>query len=253
LENQGYLQEALELTTDLDHKFDLAIKLKLLNLAYDIALSDPDGELKCNLIIDLAISEWNFDLAEEAMWKAHDMNGLLLLYSSLGNAEGLEKLAVAALEKGIFNIGFNSLILLGRVDDCLDLLLKNKNYAEAACFARTYLPSRISEVLAFWREEVGKVNRKTAESLADPKEFPNLFDGFENLIENEKNTKKIKSIDDLPSSLEYMSQTEILDNQIEPPTETHEEIPYGEVETNEVIRNGDVETNEEIQNGEVEV
>jgi len=207
LESQGYFEEALNLTTDTDHKFDLAIKLKKLNIAYDIAISDPDGELKWNQIIDLSLSEWNFELAEEAMWKSNDLNGLLMLYTSLGNAQGLEKLATVSIEKGIFNIGFNCLLLLGRLDDCLDLLIKNKNYPEAACFARTYLPSRISEILIFWREEVGKVNRKTAESLADPKEFPNLFEGFENLLESEKNIKKIKSIDDLPSSLEYKRTT----------------------------------------------
>ena len=49
---------------------------------------------------------------------------------------------------------------------------------EAAFFARTYLPSEISRVVALWRESLAKTNKKASEALADPTEYENLFPGL---------------------------------------------------------------------------
>ena len=50
---------------------------------------------------------------------------------------------------------------------------------EAAFFARTYAPSKISEMVALWKESLAAQNPKAAESIADPLDYPNLFDGLE--------------------------------------------------------------------------
>lgn len=50
---------------------------------------------------------------------------------------------------------------------------------EAAFFARTYLPSQMSEVVKVWKKDLEKQNAKAAESLADPAEYPNLFPDLE--------------------------------------------------------------------------
>ncbi len=50
---------------------------------------------------------------------------------------------------------------------------------EAAFFARTYLPSKMSEVTQVWKKDLEKQNAKAAESLADPEEYPNLFPNLE--------------------------------------------------------------------------
>ena len=49
---------------------------------------------------------------------------------------------------------------------------------EAAFMARTYSPSRVSEIVQLWKSDLGKINKKAAEALADPAEFANLFPNF---------------------------------------------------------------------------
>ena len=55
---------------------------------------------------------------------AMDLSGLLLLYSSLGDAEGMSKLASLAKEQGKNNVAFLCLFMLGRLEDCLQLLVE---------------------------------------------------------------------------------------------------------------------------------
>ena len=62
-------------------------------------------------------------MAEECLKQANDMSGLLLLYSSLGNAEGISELASLAKEHGKNNVAFLCLFMLGKLEDCLQLLI----------------------------------------------------------------------------------------------------------------------------------
>lgn len=64
--------------------------------------------------------------------------------------------------------------------------------------ARSYAPSRVSGLLALWKEDLSKTNPKIAQSLADPAEYPNLFEEFEESLKAEKYFQKEKSIEDLP-------------------------------------------------------
>ena len=50
---------------------------------------------------------------------------------------------------------------------------------EAAFLARTYKPSQASELVGLWRENLAKVSKRAAESLADPAQYPNLFPNLE--------------------------------------------------------------------------
>lgn len=68
-------------------------------------------------------------------------------------------------------------------------------------FARTYLPSRISEVVKLWREELKKTNEKAAQALADPAEYENLFSGYQNWLKLEK--KLTNERQSLPNASEY--------------------------------------------------
>ena len=47
---------------------------------------------------------------------------------------------------GKHNVAFLGHFLLGRLSECIDLLVEAGRIPEAAFFARTYMPSRISEV-----------------------------------------------------------------------------------------------------------
>ena len=87
-------------------------------------------------------------VAEKCMWRAKDLSGLLLLYSAKGSAEGMQKLVDLSKEQGKQNVAFLGLFLLGQLDECVDLLVSTGRTPEAAFFARTYVPSRVSEVKA---------------------------------------------------------------------------------------------------------
>jgi len=88
--------------------------------------------------------------------------------------------------KGKLNISFICSFLRGKTEDCLQLLLSAGRAPEAAFLARTYLPSRMSDMVKVWREELSKVNPKAAESIADPLDYPNLFDGLHHALQAEE-------------------------------------------------------------------
>ena len=60
------------------------------------------------------MSGGDLELAESCLWKALDLSGLLLLYSSTGDAAGVARVAEAAQGKGKHNVGFLALMLLRR-------------------------------------------------------------------------------------------------------------------------------------------
>jgi len=85
----------------------------------------------------------------------------------------------SAAKKSKFNIAFICNFLTGEVDGCLDLLKEGERIPEAALMARTYAPSKVPEVLHLWKKLLGSKHRKTADALADPTQFPNLFPDYE--------------------------------------------------------------------------
>ncbi|OAE32528.1 hypothetical protein AXG93_3242s1510 [Marchantia polymorpha subsp. ruderalis] len=173
LESRGMLEEALEVATDPDYRFDLAVQLGRLEVAKSIA-EEAQSESKWKQLGELAMSAGQLDVAQECLGHASDLSGLLLLYSALGDAAGLERLAASAKEQGKNNVAFLCLFLLRKLEDCVQLLVESNRIPEAAFFARTYLPSHVSEVVGLWRNDLKKINQKAAESLADPQEgsFP---------------------------------------------------------------------------------
>ena len=100
---------------------------------------------------------------------------MLLIFSSLGDAAGMRKLADTAETQGRLNVAFPCLFLVGELDRCVDLLCSNGRIPEAAFFARTYAPHCIGRVVKLWRSELTKVSSDAAEALADPTEYPNMF------------------------------------------------------------------------------
>ena len=178
LEKQGFRKQALAVSSDPEHKFDLAIQLGDLDTAYSLA-KESGSEQKWKQLAELATSQAKFELAQQCLHEAQDHGGLLLLATAAGNAEMVKKLGTSAEEAGKNNVSFLSYFLLGDLEKCLDILVSSNRIPEAAFFARTYLPSEISRVVALWRVQLGKVNEKAGQSLADPADYPNLFDGLE--------------------------------------------------------------------------
>ncbi|KAL6584698.1 hypothetical protein OROMI_003987 [Orobanche minor] len=178
LESRGMIEDALEVATDPDYRFELAINLGKLEIAKDIATS-AQSESKWKQLGELAMSSGLLEMAEEFLKQANDLSGLLLLYSSIGDAEGIAELASLAKEHGKNNVAFLCLFMLGKLENCLQLLVDSNRIPEAALMARSYLPSKVSEIVGLWRKDLNKINLKAAESLADPEEYPNLFDEWQ--------------------------------------------------------------------------
>jgi len=196
LDAQGLKEQALEVSLDPDHKFELAIQLGKLEVAHEIAKLSPT-EQKWKQLADLALASVKLDLAEQCLASAEDINGLLLLYTSTGNSQGVENLAKLAVEKGKNNVAFLCYFLLRRVEDCLTLLCDTGRIPEAAFLARTYLPSQVSRIVKLWRADLQQINERAAESLADPLEYANLFPDLALALKAEeifkKNQKPVKS------------------------------------------------------------
>uniref|UniRef100_A0A0A9CM07 COPA/B TPR domain-containing protein n=1 Tax=Arundo donax TaxID=35708 RepID=A0A0A9CM07_ARUDO len=156
LESRGMLEEALEIATDPNYRFDLAVQLGSLEVAKEIAV-EVRSESKWKQLGELAMSTGKLKMAEDCLFQATDISGLLLLYSSLGDAEGITKLASVAKEQGKNNVAFLCLFMLGQLEECLQLLVDSNRIPEAALMARSYLPSKVSDIVSAWKKDLQKV------------------------------------------------------------------------------------------------
>jgi len=190
LESQGFKEEAFAVTTDPDHKFDLALELGQTDTAHALLLETPDEdqdstetESKWKRLSDAALKENNLELVEAASVASHDYSDLLLLYSAVGNLAGMERLADSASKNGKTNVAFVAYLLTGNVEACADLLVSTKRLPEAAMFVRTYLPSKIDEIVTLWKKDLASVSQTAADALAtpssNPEKFPDLAIGLQ--------------------------------------------------------------------------
>ncbi|XP_035010282.2 coatomer subunit beta'-like [Hippoglossus stenolepis] len=189
LEKQGFRQQALAVSTDPEHKFELALQLGELDTAYQMAL-EAESEHKWKQLAELATTKCQFTLAQECLNHAQDYGGLLLLATASGNTDMVGKLAEGAEKDGKTNVAFLTYFMQGRLDKCLDLLIKTNRLPEAAFLARTYLPSHVPRVVRLWKESLSKVNQKAADALADPTQYANLFPGLQQTLLAEQYLKE---------------------------------------------------------------
>ena len=193
LESQGFKEEALAVTTDSDHKFDLSIELGQIDIALALMQETPEEDkdstdtmTKWKKLSDSALKVTNLELCEAASIASNDFPGLLLLYSATGNLEGMEKLAKLAADGGRTNVAFVAYMLTGNIEACADLLISTKRLPEAAFFARTYMPSRIDEIMSLWKEDLASISESAANALACPKNNPDRFADMGIALEVEK-------------------------------------------------------------------
>ncbi|KAL0397069.1 UNVERIFIED_CONTAM: Coatomer subunit beta'-2 [Sesamum calycinum] len=205
LESRGMVEDALEVATDPDYRFELAVQLGKLEIAKEIA-TVAQSESKWKQLGELAMSTGMLEMAEDCLKQANDLSGLLLLYSSLGDAEGISELASLAKEHGKNNVSFLCLFMLGKLEDCLQLLVESNRIPEAALMARSYLPSKVSEIVALWRKDLNKINPKAAESLADPEEYSNMFDDWQIALAVEGKAAETRG--KYPPAVEYVQHAD---------------------------------------------
>lgn len=135
LEKQGFMKQALQVSTDPEHCFDLALKIGDLNKALSLA-RESDSPQKWSQLAEIATSQNKMELVKECLVKANDLGGLLLLASSSGDEGMMTTLKETSLSQGKFNVAFMSMMLLGKLDECLDVLIETNRIPEAALFAR---------------------------------------------------------------------------------------------------------------------
>ncbi|XP_049848921.1 coatomer subunit beta'-like [Schistocerca gregaria] len=199
LESRGHPEWAMQLTSDEDHKFCLALKLQELDLARDICLKS-DSRQKWQELSRAALKAFKFDLAEEFMWRSKDYSFLLTLFCASGDAKKLARLAEEAREEGQMNVACICYMLLGEVGECIDMLANCGKAAEAILMARSYVPSKVPELLSRWKAELSQVDPKWANCLASPEQYPNLFPGFSEDLASEKERRSGLKHVDLPAS-----------------------------------------------------
>ncbi|XP_047248399.1 coatomer subunit beta'-like [Girardinichthys multiradiatus] len=189
LEKQGFRQQALAVSTDPEHKFELALQLGELRTAHELAL-EATSEHKWKQLAEVATTKSQFSLAQECLHQAQDYGGLLLLATASSTTEMVEKLAEGAEKDGKTNVAFLAYFMQGRTDKCLELLIKTNRLPEAAFLARTYMPSHVSRVVKLWKENLSEVNQKAADALADPSQYSNLFPGLQQALLAEQYLKE---------------------------------------------------------------
>uniref|UniRef100_A0A8C5EMY7 Beta'-coat protein n=1 Tax=Gouania willdenowi TaxID=441366 RepID=A0A8C5EMY7_GOUWI len=113
LEKQGFKQQALAVSTDLEHRFELALQLGELQTAYELAL-EAESEHKWKQLAELATAKCQFNLAQECLHQAQDYGGLLLLATTSGNMGMVGKLSEGAERDGKTNVAFLTYFIQGR-------------------------------------------------------------------------------------------------------------------------------------------
>ncbi|KAA0148002.1 hypothetical protein FNF29_06946 [Cafeteria roenbergensis] len=201
LEAQGFKEEALAVSTDPEHRFELAIALNRLDIAHAITTEaaaeaeadEVEVEARWRQLADLALSRGDIKLSLECAKAGKDHPTLLLLYTSLGHAEGLAELAQDAEAAGRANVALAARLALSDASGAVDILRKSGRVADAAIFARAHCPSRAAEATSEWighlRARAARGDRgaeRAAEAIANPAEYANLFEGWELALETEQ-------------------------------------------------------------------
>ena len=186
LEGQGHKELALEVATDSEHKFDLALSLNQLEIAVELA-READSDHKWKTLGDAGLAAWDVPLATECFVNAKDLGSLLLVYTSTSDRAGLAKLAEQASEAGSHNVAFSCRWSLGDVPGCIDILVKTGRLAEAVLFSQTYQPSLTTGLVTQWKESLEKSKKgRVAKALGMPGEDEELFPEWEDWLRLEK-------------------------------------------------------------------
>ncbi|CAD8136859.1 unnamed protein product [Paramecium octaurelia] len=182
---------AYKLVQDTDHKFELALQLAIVDDAFQIAQKSQDT-LKLRQVGDLALQQGKIKLAAQALEEADDFGGLLLIYSSIGLKTQLLQLGDKAFQQTKMNIAFSAYFLCANLDKCLEVLLKSNRLPEAAFFAKTYCPSKISPIVKLWKESLAKTHPIISQKIADPFDYPTQFNDLKLAIKVEKFYENIR-------------------------------------------------------------
>ncbi|XP_022653578.1 coatomer subunit beta'-like [Varroa jacobsoni] len=189
LEKQGFKKQALAVSVDPEHRFELALQLGDLKTALQLAQENAT-EQRWKQLAELALVQSQFGLAQRCLHQAQDFPGMLLLATSAGDANTVQQLAKNAVPAGKYNVAFLSYFLLGEIEKALAILEETGRLPEAAFFAKCYAPSHTARIVGKWKDFLGQTNEKAAQALADPVGYENLFPDFQESLQAEQFLKK---------------------------------------------------------------
>ncbi|TDZ18287.1 Coatomer subunit beta' [Colletotrichum orbiculare MAFF 240422] len=237
LEGQGHKELALEVATDPEHKFELALGLNQLDTALELA-READVEHKWKTVGDAALAAWQVAVAQECFTNARDLGSLLLLYSSTSDRSGLTKLAEQAQEAGAHNVAFSCKWLLGDVAGCVDSLIKTGRLAEAVLFSQTYQPSLTPSTVKEWKESLEKSKKgRVSKMIGVPVEDEELFPEWDEWL-------KLENEDGAAPAVAEVKKVNGTESPAEAEEEAEEEV--GEPEQAEEAQEGiEVDADEE--------
>lgn len=194
LEGQGHKELALEVATDPEHKFDLALSLNQLDTALELARA-ADVEHKWKTVGDSALAAWDVVLAAECFSHAKDLGSLLLVHSSTGDREGLKALAKQAEKANAHNIAFSCSWLLSDVENCVEMLKKTGRLAEAVFFSQTYKPSLTAPLVKEWKEGLEKSKKgRVAKLIGVPEDDDDLFPEWDAWLRAEREGGSVDTV-----------------------------------------------------------
>ncbi|KAH0793295.1 coatomer subunit beta'-2-like [Histomonas meleagridis] len=170
LKQIGKLNLALKITKDPQMKFDLALELNELNIAKDYA----NDSLMWKRLARSALLKGDIELSILSLKNCNDLSTLLMIYKVQNKVDEMKELIGMAMGQGQYNVAFTAAMLTNQKDKCIEILINGKQYAEAALFARNYMPERTGECVRMWKENIR--NKKVADAIANPEEYPNVFD-----------------------------------------------------------------------------
>ncbi|RQM07961.1 hypothetical protein DH86_00000856 [Scytalidium sp. 3C] len=200
LEGQGHKELALQVATDPEHKFELALALGDLPTALELA-NEADVEHKWKTVGDAALSGWDVALAAKCFTNAKDLGSLLLLHSSTGNREGLRALAAQAEEAGAHNVAFTCLWQLADVQGCIDILVRTNRLAEAVLFSQTYKPSAAPQTVELWKASLEKEKKgRVAKLIGMPGEDEDLFPEWNEYLKLESEGVTVENLIDVQTN-----------------------------------------------------
>ncbi|KAF3022096.1 hypothetical protein E8E14_013700 [Neopestalotiopsis sp. 37M] len=227
LEGQGHKELALEVATDPEHKFDLALSLHQLEIALELA-READVEHKWKAVGDAALTNWNIPLATECFTNGKDLGNLLLIYTSTCDREGLAKLAELAEEAGVNNLAHLAKWSLGDVEGAIKIMTKTNRYTEAVFTAQTYKPSLAPETVSGWKESLEKNKKgRVAKTIGVPVEDDELFPEWDEWLKLEQEggaiTEETNGVEEMEVEEEAEAEAEAAEEEEEAEEAAEEE------------------------------
>ncbi|RVE51053.1 hypothetical protein evm_004344 [Chilo suppressalis] len=194
LEKQGFKQQALAVSTEPEHQFELALALgdlaRAKQLAEEAALAEgSEPSRSCSArwtrLGAAAMAAADTELTKACYQASRDYSSILLLAISTGRLVTALRRKVYTAVKSRIAIVYGSILML--------VCAKNFKDRPSQCYqlVTSYIPSKMSEVVKSWRQAASVTNKKSGQALADPDQYENLFPGYQESLELEKFQKEI--------------------------------------------------------------